>query len=190
MLSSLGKSLFVGQVHHQLADFGHIKLSSARKFIGPRDRSERGPTKPLLSPNRCQYFCNQKPPLLRGEHSEPWKSAPLSLERSERSFPLSIPLTGALIIATDDLNRWFFQKKKLEWALEVVFLFNFCDFVFYGPWIMHWVIWNILIVKAITPSILVRFSKFWCLSISAFQDLSFSFTEHPRDTCHVARNMS
>ena len=63
-------------------------------------------------------------------------------------------------------------------------------FVFHRPWIMHWVIWNILIVKAITPSILVRFSKFWCLSISAFQDLSFSFTEHPRGTCHVARNVS
>ena len=41
----------------------------------------------------------------------------------------------------------------------------------------------ILIVKAITPSILVRFSKFWCLNISTFQDLSFSFAEQPRGTC-------
>ena len=48
---------------------------------------------------------------------------------------------------------------------------------------MHWVIWNILNVKAITPSILIRFSKFLCLNILAFQDLSFSFAEHPRGTC-------
>ena len=50
-------------------------------------------------------------------------------------------------------------------------------------WCLHWVFWKILIVKAITPSILVRFSKFWCLNIIAFQDLSFSFTDQPRGTC-------
>ena len=36
----------------------------------------------------------KKPPLLRGERSKPWKSVP-SLERSERSYPPSIPLSGA-----------------------------------------------------------------------------------------------
>ena len=40
-----------------------------------------------------------------------------------------------------------------------------------------------MIVKTITPSILVQFSKFLCLNISAFQDISFSFIEHPRVTC-------
>ena len=74
-----------------------------------------------------------------------------------------------------------FPKKQLEWTLEVGFFLTFVIFVFHGPWIMHWVIWNILSVKAITPSILIRFSKFWCLNISAFQDPPFS--EHPRGTC-------
>ena len=77
----------------------------------------------------------------------------------------------------------FFWKKQLEWTLEVGFFLTFAIFVFHGPWIMHWVIWNILSVKAITPSILIRFSKFWCLNISAFQDLAFSYPEHPRGMC-------
>ena len=76
-----------------------------------------------------------------------------------------------------------FAKKVLEWTLEVGFFLIFVIFVFHGPWIMHWVFWKVLIVKAITPSILVRFSKFLCLNTSAFQDLSFSFTAHPRDMC-------
>ena len=50
-------------------------------------------------------------------------------------------------------------------------------------WCLHWVFWKILIVMAITPSILVWFSKFWCLNPSAFQDLSFSFSDQPRGTC-------
>ena len=37
----------------------------------------------------------KKTTLLRGEQSEPWISTPLSLERSERSSPFYIPLTGA-----------------------------------------------------------------------------------------------
>ena len=68
----------------------------------------------------------------------------------------------------------------MEWALEVGFLKTFVIFIFHGP---RWVFLKILMVKAITLSILVRFSKFLCLNISAFQDLSFSFTEHPRGTC-------
>ena len=76
-----------------------------------------------------------------------------------------------------------FPKKQLEWTLEVGFFLIFVIFVFHGPWIMHWVFWKVLIVKAITPSILVRFSKFLCLNTSAFQDLSFSFTAHPPGTC-------
>ena len=50
-------------------------------------------------------------------------------------------------------------------------------------WCLHWVFWKILIVMAITPSILVRFSKFWCLNPSVFQDLSFPFSDQPRGTC-------
>ena len=46
---------------------------------------------------------------------------------------------------------------------------------------------DILIVKGITLSILVRFSKFWCLNISAFQDLSFSFAEQPRGQKRVLK---
>ena len=38
-------------------------------------------------------------------------------------------------------------------------------------------------VKAITPSILVQFSRFLCLIIWAFQDLSFLFTIQKRGTC-------
>ena len=41
-----------------------------------------------------------KPPLLRGERSKPRISTPLSLERSERSSPFYIPLTGAFKSAT------------------------------------------------------------------------------------------
>ena len=77
----------------------------------------------------------------------------------------------------------FFSKKTAGMDPGSRFFSTFVIFVFHGPWIMHWVIWNILIVKAITPSILVRFSKFLCLNTSAFQDLSFSFTAHPRGTC-------
>ena len=40
----------------------------------------------------------QKPALLRGKHSEPTKTF-ISLKRSERSFPLYMPLTGAHKIA-------------------------------------------------------------------------------------------
>ena len=47
-----------------------------------------------------------------------------------------------------------FAKKVLEWTLEVGFFLIFVIFVFHGPWIMHWVFWKVLIVKAITPSIL------------------------------------
>ena len=76
-----------------------------------------------------------------------------------------------------------FAKKVLEWTLEVGFFLIFVIFVFHGPWIITLSILRVLIVKAITPSILVRFSKFLCLNTSAFQDLSFSFTAHPRGTC-------
>ena len=48
-------------------------------------------------------------------------------------------------------------------------------------WCLHWKFLDILNVKALTPSILVWFSKSWWLNISVFQDLSFD-AEHPRGT--------
>ena len=46
------------------------------------------------------------------------------------------------------------------------------------------------IVKAITPSILVQFSKSWCPNISAFQDLSFDVQNTHVARAHVPRNVS
>ena len=72
-----------------------------------------------------------------------------------------------------------FQKKGGMDTGSRIFL-TFVILVFHGPWIMHWVIWKILIVRAVTPSILIRLSKFLCWNILAFQDLSFSFIDQPR----------
>ena len=46
----------------------------------------------LHTPYRCTQKCHRKPPLLRGEQSEPWISTPLSLEQSERSSLPTDPL--------------------------------------------------------------------------------------------------
>ena len=46
-------------------------------------------------------------------------------------------------------------------------------------WCLHWIFWKILIVKTITPSILVHL----CINISAFHDLSFSFSDQPCGMC-------
>ena len=83
-----------------------------------------------------------------------------------------------------------FKKKQLEWALEVWFFSTFVIFVFHGPWIMHWGIWKILIVKAKSPSIFVRFSKSWWLNTSAFQELSFDVQNTHVARAHVPRNVS
>ena len=46
------------------------------------------------------------------------------------------------------------------------------------------------IVLAITPTILVRFSKFLCLNILAFQDLSFDVHNTHVARAHVPKNVA
>ena len=63
--------------------------------------------------NWCNCFCQQKPPLLRGKQSKPWMSAPPQfLQWSKRSFPFSIPLTGATIFT--DQNHYFREVCKVS----------------------------------------------------------------------------
>ena len=63
------------------------------------------------------------------------------------------------------------------------FFFNFCDFCF--SWTMDHALSNLENFECQGHNSL-NFDpifKILCLNISSFQDLSFSFTEHPRGKC-------
>ena len=53
-------------------NYSNLTINRAM-IIGPRERSEWGPTKPLLlsTLNQVHTKVPKKPPLLRGEQSEP-----------------------------------------------------------------------------------------------------------------------
>ena len=55
-------------------------------FIGPRERSERGPTKPLQLSTGA-FKSAKKTTTFERRAKRALKSAPLSLKRSERSSP-------------------------------------------------------------------------------------------------------
>ena len=64
--------------------------------------------------NRCTQKCHRKPPLLRGEQSEPWKATP-----SLKSFPHYIPLAGAPKSATENHHFWEASKASPEKQLPL-----------------------------------------------------------------------
>ena len=63
-------------------------------IIGPRERSERGPTKPLLTPYRCTQKCLQNHHFWEASKASPKKWPPLSRAKREK-FPSYIPITSA-----------------------------------------------------------------------------------------------
>ena len=74
---------------------------------------ERGLTKPLLTPTSAPRFATENQHFWEASKASPEKCPPF-LERSERSFPLYIPLTGAPRFATENQHFWEVSKASPE----------------------------------------------------------------------------
>ena len=72
---------------HENHRFWEASKASPKKRL-PLSRAKREKFPSLHTPNWCTQKCHRKPPVLRGEHSEPWK-ATLSLSSEAREVSLT-----------------------------------------------------------------------------------------------------